>query len=199
MKKKNQVYFKLGLMLLCVVLASTVFMVILFNLTGFFNAVRGFFRILSPLLFGVLFAYLMNPIMQFVENGLMHLILRFGKQEKVSDRVWLRSRKNLCHVIGVIAALATLLAVFYLAIALVVPTFISNLSDIVNPDMIVSYYNRISNWLHQLLSDRPQIEGWATEKINGLYNQAINWLSELDLTDAISENFLLVCHFFSFG
>ena len=47
MKKKNQVYFKLGLMLLCVVLASTVFMVILFNLTGFFNAVRGFFRILS--------------------------------------------------------------------------------------------------------------------------------------------------------
>ena len=186
MKKKNQVYFKLGLTLLCVVLASTVFMVILFNLTGFFNAVKGFFRILSPLLFGVLFAYLMNPIMQFVENGLMHLIRRFGKQEKVSDRVWLRSRKNLCHVIGVIAALATLLAVFYLAIALVVPTFISNLSDIVNPDMIVSYYNRISNWLHQLLSDRPQIEGWATGKINGLYNQAVTWLSELDLTDAIT-------------
>ena len=54
MKKKNQVYFKLGLTLLCVVLASAVFMVILFNLKGFFNAVKGFFRIISPLLFGVL-------------------------------------------------------------------------------------------------------------------------------------------------
>ncbi len=186
MRKKNQVYFKLGLTLLCVVLASAVFMVILFNLTGFFKAVSAFFRIISPLLFGVLFAYLMNPIMQFVENGLMHLIQRFGKQDKVTDRVWMRSRKKLCHVVGVIVALATLLCVFYLAIALVVPTFISNLSDIVNPDTIVSYYNRISNWLHQLLSDRPQIEAWATEKINGLYNQAVKWLSELDLTDAIT-------------
>ena len=185
MKKKNQVYFKLGLTLLCVVLASAVFMVILFNLTGFFKVVREFFRILSPLLFGVLFAYLMNPIMMFVENGLLHLIQRFGKQEKVSDRVWLRSRKNLCHVVGVIAALATLLAVFYLAIALVVPTFISNLSDIINPDTIVEYFSKINNWLQKLLSDRPQIELWATEKINGLYNQAVNWISELDLSEAI--------------
>ena len=144
MRKKNQVYFKLGLTLLCVVLASAVFMVILFNLTGFFNVVKAFFRIISPILFGVLFAYLMNPIMQFVENGLMHLIQRYGKPEKTSDRVWMRSRKNICHVVGVILALATMLAVFYLAIALVVPTFIDNLSSIVNPDTIVDYYNKIT-------------------------------------------------------
>ena len=126
MKRKNQAYFKLGMTLLSVVLASAVFITILFNLSGFFGLISSFFRIISPMLFGVLFAYLMNPIMQFVENGLMHLIRRVGKQDKVSDRVWLRSRKNLCHVIGVIAALATLLLVFYLAIALVVPTFITN-------------------------------------------------------------------------
>ena len=185
MKKKNQVFFKLGLMLLSVVLASAVFMVILFNLTGFFNVIKSLFRILSPVLYGVLFAYLMNPIMKFVENGLLHLIQRFGKQEKVTDRVWLRSRKKLCHVLGVVIALATLLGVFYLAIALVVPTFISNLSDIVNPDMIVEYYNRVNTWLQKLLADRPQIELWATDKINGLYNQAVTWISELDLSEAI--------------
>ncbi len=186
MKKKNQVYFKLGLTLLCVVLASAVFMVILFNLTGFFNVVRAFFRIISPILFGVLFAYLMNPIMQFVENGLMHLIQRYGKPEKISNRVWMRSRKNICHVVGVILALATMLAVFYLAIALVVPTFIDNLSSIVNVDTLVGYYEKITNWLHQLLSDRPQIEAWAEEKINGLYNQSVNWISNLDLRDALT-------------
>ena len=186
MKRKNQAYFKLGMTLLSVVLASAVFITILFNLSGFFGLISSFFRIISPMLFGVLFAYLMNPIMQFVENGLMHLIRRFGKQDKVSDRVWLRSRKNLCHVIGVIAALATLLLVFYLAIALVVPTFINNLSDVVNPDTIVSYYTRINDWLQRLLSDRPQIEAWAMERINGLYNQAVKWISELDLTAALS-------------
>ena len=186
MKKKNQVYFKLGLTLLCVVLASAVFMVILFNLSGFYNnVVKGFFRIISPMLFGVLFAYLMNPIMQFVENGLLSLICRYGKQDKVSDRVWMRSRRNICHVVGVVAALATLLAIFYLAIALVVPNFIDNLSTIVDTDRIMGYYDKINTWLHQLLSDQPQIEQWAEQKINGLYNQAIKWLSDLDLRDAI--------------
>lgn len=186
MKKNNQMYFKIGLMLLCVILACAVFVVILSNLTGFFKAIRAFFRIISPLLFGALFAYLMNPIMQFVENGLMHLVRRYGRPEKISDPIWLRSRRKLSHVLGVVAALATLLGVFYLAIALVVPNFIDNLSTIINPDTVVGYYNRINNWLHQLLSDRPEIETWAAARIYGLYTQAVNWISELDLRDALT-------------
>ena len=143
MRKNNQVYFKLGLTLLCVVLASTVFMVILVNLPGFFNVITSFLRIISPLLFGVLFAYLMNPIMQFVENGLIRLIRRWCKQEKVSDPVWMRSRKRFCHVLGVVAALATMLGFFYLIVSLVVPTIVENVGAIFTSDMENKFYNRI--------------------------------------------------------
>ena len=185
MKKRNQVYFKLGLTLLCVVLASTVFMVILFNLRGFFDVITGFIRIISPLLFGILFAYLMNPIMRYVENGLMYLIRRWGKKEKVEDTAWMRTRKRVCHVVGVVVSLLTLLALIYLAIATVVPTIVENVSTLFTANTALSFYYRVRIWVVQLLSDSPKIMSWAQDRLDQLYTQTYNWLTNLDLTQTL--------------
>ena len=186
MKKNNQVYFKLGLTLLCVVLASTVFMVILFNLPGFFNVIGAFFRIISPLLYGVLFAYLMNPIMQFVENGLVYLIGRWGKKEKVSDLAWMRSRKRICHVVGVVISLATLLGIFYLAISMVVPTIVENVASIFTTDMADKFYQRIIATLQQLFRDQKDIYNWSVTKVTDLYSHLKSWVLNMDLRDALT-------------
>ncbi len=182
--KNNRTYLKLGLTLLCVILASVAFTVVLSDLPGFFDVIKAFIRIISPVLYGALFAYLMNPVMQFVEDGLLRLINRVFTPQKL-DRVQLRSRQSVCHIIGVILALAVLLAVFYLAIALVVPTIVSNITAIVNPDTIISYYARITSWLHQLLRDSPEIENWANERIVGLYSFIENWIKTIKLQDAL--------------
>lgn len=182
--KGNKIYFKLGLTLLLVVIASAAFNVVFSNLTGFFNVIKEFIGILMPILFGVLFAYLMNPIMQFVENGLMRLIPRLRKNDH-PDQGQLASRKKFCHIIGVIAALAILLLFFYLAFSLVVPTIIENISSIANPDTFVGYYNRLTNWLKKLFSDNPELEVWVMEKLNGLYYSIEKFISELDIADAL--------------
>ena len=181
MRKNNQVYFKLGLTLLCVVLASTVFMVILVNLPGFFNVITSFLRIISPLLFGVLFAYLMNPIMQFVENGLIRLIRRWCKQEKVSDPVWMRSRKRFCHVLGVVAALATMLGFFYLIVSLVVPTIVENVGAIFTSDMENKFYNRIIALVQQLFPGREDILEWVNDRLGEIHVHLAAWLENLDM------------------
>lgn len=182
--KKNRIYVKLGLTLLCVVLASVSFTVILSNLNSFFGLIRSFISIISPILYGILFAYLMNPIMRFVENLLFRAINRAAKPEKL-ELSKQSSRKKLCHVIGVICALAVLLLVFYLAIALVVPTIIENITAIANPTRIIGYYNKITTWLHQILTDNPDIEQWAMGRIEGMYDSLEAWLQELDLKDAL--------------
>ena len=181
MRKSNRVYFKLGLTLLCVVLASTVFMVILFNLPGFFNVISTFFKIISPLLYGVLFAYLMNPIMRFVENFLLRLINRWGKQEKVSDPVWMRSRKRICHVTGVVLALAALLGFFYLLISLVVPTIVENVGAIFTSDMEDKFDDRIIALVQQLFPEREDILSWTTEKLADIHQHLAAWLDNLDM------------------
>lgn len=182
--RKNRIYVKLGLTLLCVVFASVLFTVILSNLNGFFSIIRSFIRIISPILYGVLFAYLMNPIMVFVENGLLRLISRFSKAEQLSNSK-IRSRKKICHIVGVVCALALLLLVFYGAIVLVVPTIIENITAIVNPNKIISYYDKVTTWLHQILSDNPDIEKWALGRIEGIYDSLERWIQELDLKEAL--------------
>ena len=192
MRKKNQVYFKLGLTLLCVILASIVFMVILVNLPGFFNVITAFLKIISPLLFGVLFAYLMNPIMRFVENGLVWLIKRWGKEAKVSDPVWMRTRKRICHVVGVVVSLATLLGIFYLAISLVVPTIVENMSSLFTTDMAERFYTRLIMWVQQLFPDQPEVATWCVSKITDLYRHMMSWVTNLDLKDALTSVFTRV-------
>lgn len=184
MKINNRIYVKLGVTLLCVVLASVAFTIILTNLSGFFGIIRSFISIISPILFGVLFAYLMNPIMKFVEKLLLRIFNRISKPEEISlARV--ASRKKLCHIIGVVCALAVLILVFYLAIALVVPTIIENVSTILTQDKLNSYYEQITTWLHQLLSENSQIETWAMERIEGLYQEVPKWLNSLDLKETL--------------
>ena len=49
---------------LLVIVAGGLFWLIFSNLTGFYDALLSLFDILSPILYGCLFAYLMNPIME---------------------------------------------------------------------------------------------------------------------------------------
>lgn len=182
--KKNRIYFKIGLTLLSVVMASIVFQVVFSDLPAFFEVVKAFMGIISPILYGVLFAYLMNPVMEFVKRMLIRILDRRKKTAQM-DPAQLRSRNQVCHVIGVICSILLMLLFFYLAAALVVPTVAENVAAIFNQDTIISYYNRISNWMHQLLSDQPEIEQWASTKIEDLYDFVLTWLAELDLREAL--------------
>lgn len=182
--KQNRIYFKLGLTLLLVVIASAAFNVVFSNLPGFFHVISEFFAILMPVFFGVLFAYLMNPVMQFVENGLMNLIPRLRKNDH-PDRSQLASRKNVCHIIGVFSALTVLLLFFYLAFALVVPTLIENISSIANTETIIDYYNRVTDWLNKLFSDSPALQVWIKERLDGLFPSVEKFIAELNIADAL--------------
>lgn len=182
--KKNRVYVKLGVMLLCVVLASVAFTIILSNLQGFFGVISSFIGIISPVLYGILFAYLMNPIMKFVENALMRILNRISKPKDESLSK-MSSRRKLCHIIGVVCALGVLLLVFYLAIVLVVPTIIENVSSIVSDGKIARYYSQITEWLKTLLSENPDIEKWALGKLENIYSSIPEWLNKLDMKEAL--------------
>ena len=182
--KKDRIYIKLGLTLLSVVIASIVFQVVFSDLPAFFDVVNSFIAIISPILYGILFAYLMNPVMEFVKKALIHLMER-RKNFNQMDPAQIRSRKHTCHVIGVICAILLMLLFFYLAIGLIVPTLVENITAIFNQDTIIGYYNRINNWLHQILFDQPEIEAWAITKIEELYDFVLTWLAELDLREAI--------------
>ena len=73
-EKRDRVYWKWGLTALGVICISVVLVVIFTDLPGFFGVLRGLEAILEPLILGAVFAFLLNPIVRFVDTRLGPLL-----------------------------------------------------------------------------------------------------------------------------
>ena len=114
--RRNNKYVAWGLTFLGVIVASIIMFVVFTNLKGFFAVIQKFIAIISPFLYGLLFAYLMNPIMVRVE-------LCMGKLLAERD-LSPRAKRNLSRGVGVGVSCIVLLAVLYLLIYMIVPQII---------------------------------------------------------------------------
>lgn len=137
-RKKYSKYISLGVTLLLVVMASVVFVVIFSNLNGFFGVVSSFVRVISFLIYGALFAYLMNPVMGLVEKLVKKLL---GK-----TRLTERTVRRIGRAAGIIVSLIVLVLIVYAIIALILPQIIDSLKELFDPDRLMEYYNQFTAW-----------------------------------------------------
>lgn len=175
-KPKNK-YVAIGLMLLCVVIASIIFEVVFSDLSGFFNVVRKFIQIISPFLYGLVFAFLMNPILKFIEVRLQKLL----RKREISER----SVRKISRVVGLIIAFIVVVALIYLVLALIVPNLIESVRTLIDPQTIIGYYNQVRNWITRLFSDNPDLQQWATERLANIFNSVEEWVENVDFQEAI--------------
>ena len=74
MFQKDSRYFKLGVTLLMVILISVLCYTIFNHLSDFLNGIKSILSVFSSMAFGLVFAYLMNPVMKLVERLVQHLL-----------------------------------------------------------------------------------------------------------------------------
>ena len=79
---RDKPYFKWGTTALVVIIISILLVVIFTDIPGFFSVLKGFGAILSPLVAGVVFAFLLNPLVKFVDTRLCP-VLEKKKQKNV--------------------------------------------------------------------------------------------------------------------
>lgn len=79
--RDNQ-YFHLGLMLLVVISVSILLLAIVLNFQSFMTVVKTIFGAFSPVISGAVFAYLLNPLMNFMDRRLYPALLRRKMPEK---------------------------------------------------------------------------------------------------------------------
>ena len=175
MFKKNK-YFALGMTLLSVVVISVLFYVVLTNIGVVFGTIEHLISILSSVIFGLFFAYLMNPVMMMQER----LVRRLFRHASITER----GLQKLSRAIGVITAVLVFAAVVYGLLALVLPQLIDSLRDLFSEDNIQSIYTRVSKWVTKVTRDTP-IEQWV--KDNDPLGKAQTWLMEkVNIFDTIS-------------
>ena len=80
-------YFKWGLTALIVIFISILLVVIFTNLPGFFSLLGAIGKILSPLVSGIVIAFLLNPIVNFVDLRLRPILKKRGMKEGKADKL----------------------------------------------------------------------------------------------------------------
>lgn len=172
-RRRDSKYFRWGVTLLCVVLASILFAVIFVNLSGFFETISALIAVLSPLLYGGVFAFLLNPIVALVDRHLPKLLRKkINKAEMV---------KKLSRVAGIALALTIGGFVVYGVLYLLLPQLYDSIMNIVGN--LSAYFGTMENWLLGLLEDNPELRGTVETALESIYVYVQNWLSQDFLSD----------------
>lgn len=169
-------YFLWGLTAFLVLLALLFAVIVLTNFSGVSAAVNSLLYILSPVIYGFVFAYLLNPIAKAVEQ----VVDPFLRKRGVADR---RAHVS-SRVAGIVLALLFALALIYALFAMIIPQMADSIAGIVSN--LSGYYETARNWLQNLLEDEPTLKGYANTVLERVYIWLENWV-ETGLSDALQK------------
>ncbi len=178
MFQKDSRYFKLGVTLLMVILISVLCYTIFNHLSDFLNGIKSILSVFSSMAFGLVFAYLMNPVMKLVERLVQHLL----GQSNITER----GLKKLSRSVGVVVALVVFVLIIYAIIAMVVPQLVTSLKELFSQRNLQKYYNTIMAWVDNFAKGTA-LETWLQE--HNLLDYVQNLFSRINLAQTIGSAF----------
>ena len=156
------------LSVLGIVAASILIYVIFTNFTGFFAVVNGALAVIAPLLYGALFAFLMNPFVCLTDR----VLLPFFEKKKLFPK----HGKKISRIVGILLAVIVLGALVYGFFALVLPQLYDTVTNI--GKNLDNYYINAEKWISGRLEHRPELRGYANLMMDKLYTGIERWLNE---------------------
>ena len=177
MKEKSK-YLKWGLTIFLTVCAILVFFDTFYmkgTLQSFFSKLMG---ILSPVVIGLVMAYLLAPIVNFFEGLIRKGLGKIrGLQGKTIPHAagWLRG-------VSIFLTWGIVLLLLYLAMSVVIPQLIDSVTMLISN--AESYYNTIYGWIADLLEQNPKLDAWVQENMHSLFDNLVDTLSNALLPGA---------------
>ena len=162
---KEHKYFNLGAMILSVVALSLVMLAIVLNIRSVTRFFGHIISVLTPIFVGVVLAYLMNPLMNFMERRLYPWLLKKKMKETKA--------KRLSRVVSLVFALLVLLVFVYEFFALLLPQLYESILGIVNN--FSSYVTTVEKWITSFLADNPEMQENASELVSEGFEFVRNW------------------------
>ena len=136
------------------------------------------FSILQPIVIGIVLAYLLNPIMVFIEKKATKVLNKYVKNEK---RV-----KSLSRMIGIAGAWLFFAIIIIILIASILPTITESVMSMIRnfPDAV----NNLLAWLNEVIEDGSELEVFLNDVIVNVSAWFQTWLKETLLPEL--ENYI---------
>ena len=166
-------YFKWGLTALTVIFISILLVVIFTNLPGFFALLDTIGAILSPLVSGIVIAFLLNPIFNFVELRLRPLLRKRGLKEKKA--------RTLSRAVSLVFSFLFGGFIVYAFFAMLVPQLYESVMSIV--ESAPAYYQSLETWATNILEGNPEIRTYVEKALETIQTYVQNWVETSFLSD----------------
>lgn len=164
-------YLWKGGIVFLVVAACIIFAVVVVRIEAVFDGIHDLIGIFEPILCGLIFAYLLNPIMNRVEKLLISLL-----QNKV------KNKDKLHGIVRGLSIFVTLLfALFVIAILLymILPELFDTISNVVKD--LPGQFERFTNWVTNL-SINERMDGILAESLSSIGSYVEDWAKSNLLT-----------------
>lgn len=133
---------------------------------------RAVLKTFSPIIWGLIIAYLLNPIMVKADNFLKPIINK--KKE----------RNSTVRVVSIVITSVLAIAVLTAVIAMVIPELVNSLNVLI--DNAPAYFNNLYNTVMEFLDNNPELSStirtWLEEQVAHIQDSIISWISSLKPT-----------------
>lgn len=166
-KYRTYIYWGVTALTVLLLLVAAVFVVMRWSLVAALGAKIA--NILAPVIYGAVFAYLLNPVYNRVQAVVMKMTEKIITQEE--------GRKRLGGFLGTLASLFLLVAVVVGLISMLIPQLINSISGVM--ETLPASINNLEIWLEKVLADNPDLEQQVMQHYGAAADYLQNWLTNV--------------------
>ena len=166
----NNKYIRIGITAFAVIAASICFYYLVFHGDRFSAQVNALFKVISPVMYGIIFAYLMTPMINGIEGRILTPIFTLNGKGPVSDK-----QKKYMRMLSIIL---TLLIVGFLIngfFSILIPNIIKSIRSI--SYQFPYYIQNLTNWSAKFLEDNPDIEKIVIQFLDTYSEEFMSYLN----------------------
>ncbi len=110
---------------------------------------------LAPAFAGFIFAFIMSPLVRFVENRLIKFSLS-RKNAKPDDPEWVAKIRRRCRSYGILLTLTFLLSIIVFLLILIIPQFLKSAAKL--GDNLAGYLQQLRDYADDFLKKNPRLD-----------------------------------------
>lgn len=162
-------YLHWGITAFCVIAASMLFYFGIFQMHQLIAGVKKFLSVLTPVIYGAILAYLLCPIVNYIEN---YLVFPFLKKKEVTVT---KKRQKFIRWVCVLFSLVLFLVIIYALIMMILPQLVRSITNIVYS--FPYYVNVIEEWLNTIMESGWELDTDVISMLNKYSAMAQDYLT----------------------
>lgn len=143
-------YLKIGITGAAILASGILCAFVLFKMPVIISVLKGITEILKPFLYGVVFAYLLAPLCNKIEEKLF----QFFPKAKA------KARRFICFI-AIVISLCIAIAVIWLIIMMIIPQVWDSVMKIIQ--MVPQKLIVVNNWIEHMLENQPELQAYFEE------------------------------------